>query len=280
MNKQGKIVDGKVVGGIEWTKTVLPDGTESQGYTWNPVGGCKHACRWTMPDGSIAICYAESTANTMRSDKFYPDGFEHHYWHPDRLDEPLKLKKPAKIFLDSMSDLMGHWVPDEQVEAVLDVARRAPQHTFQLLTKNAPRLLKFNFPPNVWVGVSAPPSHFMGRPLNAEQQRRYVFRALDVLAQLTMPVRWFSIEPLSFDFQEVLEAWARVDGSRYDMHYLPLEWVVIGAATNGPKVYQPEPEWVRKLLVHLCEHDGIPVFFKGNLRGNPAADPWLEEFPE
>lgn len=116
--------------------------------------------------------------------------------------------------------------------------------------------------------------------MNAEQQRRYVFRALDVLAQLTMPVRWFSIEPLSFDFQEVLEAWARVDGSRYDMHYLPLEWVVIGAATNGPKVYQPEPEWVRKLLVHLCEHDGIPVFFKGNLRGNPAADPWLEEFPE
>ncbi len=92
---------------------------------WNVIGGCKHRCRWEMPDGSVAICYAEEVANALRSDKFYPQGFENHYYHPDRLTEPLKVKTPAKIFLDSMSDLMGHWVPDEQIEAVLDIARKA-----------------------------------------------------------------------------------------------------------------------------------------------------------
>ncbi len=111
MNKQQKSVTKR---GIEWTD-----------FTWNVIGGCKHRCRWEMPDGSVAICYAEEVANALRSDKFYPQGFENHYYHPDRLTEPLKVKTPAKIFLDSMSDLMGHWVPDEQIEAVLDIARKA-----------------------------------------------------------------------------------------------------------------------------------------------------------
>src|SRR5687768_11051635 len=102
MNKQGQIVNGKVVGGIEWTKTILPDGTERQGYTWNPVAGCKHACRWTMPDGSVAVCYAETVAEKVAGSA-YPHGFSHHYWHPKRLNEPLGLKEPAKIFMDSMS---------------------------------------------------------------------------------------------------------------------------------------------------------------------------------
>lgn len=274
MNKQGKLIDGKVVGGIEWTKTVLPDGTEQQGYTWNPVGGCRHACRWTMPDGSEAICYAEAQAERHRSDRFYPYGFEHHYWHPERLDAPLKVKEPARIFLDSMSDLMGNWVATSDIEAVLDVARRAPWHQFQLLTKNAPRLLKFEFPPNVWVGVSAPPSHFMGKPLSAEQQRRYVFRALDVLSEVKALVRWFSVEPLSFDMADVIGLWS----GDLEVRGLPLEWAVIGAATNGGEVYQPKPEWVESLL-QLFEGDDIPVFFKGNLRNNPAAVPWREEFP-
>lgn len=141
MNKQGP-------NGIEWTQ-----------FSWNPVSGCHHACTWTMPDGRVAECYAKTVAERVAMTA-YPEGFAHHYWHPERLEEPLKVKKPARIFLDSMSDLMGAWVPDEQIEDVLDICRRASWHQFQLLTKNAPRLLKFNgrIPSNVWVGVSAPPS--------------------------------------------------------------------------------------------------------------------------
>lgn len=249
MNKQRK-ASGKR--GIEWCH-----------YTWNPVGGCQHRCRWKMPDGSIAECYAETVAERV-AQQSYPHGFEHHYWRPELLEKPLSVKKPARIFLDSMSDLMGHWIPDEQVEQVLDVCRRAHWHSFQLLTKNAPRLKHFQFPPNVWVGVSAPPSFMFGKPLTFSQQQRMVENMLDVLRSIDVPIRWMSIEPLSFDIAPLL----------VDSH---LQWAVIGAATNGTKSYQPREEWVRKVL-NVLDSQGTSVFFKGNLEW--PIDEWREDFPQ
>lgn len=248
MNKQYKSPDSR---GIEWTD-----------YTWNPVAGCRHACRWTMPDGSVAICYAETVAERVAGSA-YPNGFTHHYWHPKRLNEPLGLKEPAKIFMDSMSDLMGHWVPDEQIKEVLQICERTPQHSYQLLTKNAPRLTQFKFPKNVWVGVSAPPSFMMGKPLTYDQQVRMVQRQLAILRNVDAKIRWMSIEPLSFDIAPLL----------VDRH-APLEWVVIGAATNGNKVYQPDPEWTENVLI-WADGNNCPVFFKGNLKW----EVWREEFP-
>jgi protein gp37 len=210
MNKQQNGRGGR---GIEWCD-----------YTWNPVRGCQHGCRWTMPDGTVAECYAETIAERV-AQRAYAQGFEHHYWNPNVLDEPLKQKVPSRIFLDSMSDLMGHWVPKEQVEQVLDICRQAHWHTFQLLTKNAPRLKEFDFPPNVWVGVSAPPSIMFGRPLSLDQQTRMLETMLKVLRDIRVPIRWMSIEPLSFDIAPLL-----VDSN--------LQWAVIGAATNGAKAYR------------------------------------------
>lgn len=116
--------------GIEWTD-----------YTWNPVAGCKFGCAWEMPDGQRAQCYAKSVAEGLAR-AAYPGGFEKVYWRPNILDQPLRLNEPSKIFLDSMSDLMGAWVSDERIRAVFDVCRRAYWHDFQLLTKNPARLLK------------------------------------------------------------------------------------------------------------------------------------------
>jgi protein gp37 len=247
MNKQQ---NGKGGRGIEWTD-----------FTWNAVRGCQHGCRWEMPDGTVAECYAETIAERVAQNA-YPHGFEHHYWSPHVLDEPLKLKTPARIFLDSMSDLMGHWVPAEQVEQVLDICRKAHWHTFQVLTKNAPRLLEFDFPPNVWVGVSAPPTIMFGKQLSLKQQARMLERMLTVLRKVNVPVRWMSIEPLSFDIAPLL----------VDSH---LQWAVIGAATNGARTYQPRPEWVENVL-NVLDEQGTKVFFKGNLEW-PT---WREEFPE
>ena len=260
MNRQGKLVNGKVAGGIEWTKTVNSDGTEQRGFTWNPVGGCFHRCRWTMPDGTTATCYAELVAENV-AQAAYPLGFANHYWNPGRLGEPLRVKQPARIFLDSMSDLMGHWVPGEQIQAVLDICQQASQHTFQLLTKNAPRLAQFAYPPNIWVGVSSPPDSFMGKPLSRPQQIRMLKRSLEVLRQIEVPVKWMSVEPLSWDIAPHLVGSA-------------LNWVVVGAATNGPRQYQPEPEHVSRLL-GVLDREQVPVFFKGNLEWQP----WREGFP-
>ena len=54
--------------------------------------------------------------------------------------------------------------------------------------------------------------------------------------------------------------------------------LVIGAASNGRRVYQPKPEWVEVLLEQM-DRQYIPVFFKGNLAGNPAAAVWREDYP-
>lgn len=266
MNRQGKLVNNRVIGGIEWTKTILPGGIERPGWTWNPIAGCVHRCRWAMPDGTVAVCYAESVAERVAG-QHYPHGFGFHYWHPERLSEPLRVKEPTRIFLDSMSDLMGYVVPEAQINAVLDTCLDAHWHTFLLLTKNAPRLLQFDFPANVHVGVSSPPDFMWGKELSRGQQVKMLERSLEVLGQVKVPVRWCSFEPLSWDVSEIVAA-----------HPGVLQWAVIGAASNGPRYYQPEPEHVRRLLAVLDEQ-GVPVFFKGNMRQCEAARPWREELP-
>lgn len=249
MNKQGP-------NGIEWTDR-----------TWNPVGGCKHACRWQMPDGQIARCYAENIAEGVAR-AAYPHGFEHHYWNPDRLDAPAKLKTPSRIFLDSMSDLMGAWVPDEQIQAVLDVCHDNRQHQFQLLTKNAPRLSRFTFPANVWVGISSPPDFMMGKRLSIRQQEAMLHKSLTILEKIGSPVRWMSFEPLSWDVSAIVEE-----------HPKALNWAVIGAASNGRQQFPPDEIDLRKLLLELDINE-VPVFFKGNLRSLPYADRnWREDMP-
>jgi len=253
---------------IEWTRIRRPDGTRMRGYTWNPVAGCQHGCQWTMPDGKTAICYADSAASGIAK-AAYPEGFAHHYWHPERLEEPLKVKEPSGIFLDSMSDLMGAWVPTEQIQQVLDICEKAHWHTFQLLTKNSPRLKQFDFPPNAWVGCSSPPDFMFGKPLDRKQQMAMLERSLTCLAQENVPVRWMSFEPLSWDCSSIVRRFAGV-----------LKWAVIGAASNGRNYYPPKKSDLLALL-WVLDAQKCRVFFKGNLRSLPwAANHWREEFPD
>lgn len=277
MNKQGKLINGKVVGGIEWLKTFLPDGTERQGATWNVVGGCFHRCRWKMPDDKIAICYAESTAEGV-AQAHYPEGFEHHYFHPDRLDEPGRIKEPIRIFLDSMADLMGSWVPAAQIDQILDICRGEERHTFLILTKNAPRLLPFldRIPRNVHVGISTPPDFYMGNELSIMQKDRMLDVALQVLDRVARRglIAWMSVEPLSWNvasqFLESVDSKGRA----------ALDWAVIGAASNGREYFQPNANHLLDLL-EVFDGQGVPVFFKGNLRPSlgKTFDRWREDYP-
>jgi protein gp37 len=248
---------------IEWTD-----------YTHNPIGGCKHACRWTMPNGEVAQCYAETTANKVAR-AAYSQGFDNHYWRPNLLNDPIKVKTPSKIFVGSMSDVFGHWVPDEQIQQVLDVCNRAPQHTFQFLTKNPKRLKHFHFPENAWIGISSPPDSMWGKSLNYPQQTAWLSTSLNALMECDAKVKWMSIEPLCWDIADDLW-WETEEGQ---LIAPKLDWVVIGAASSGKTIYQPKAEWVENLLSYLDCAMGIPVFFKGNLRGNAAASTWREEFP-
>lgn len=258
LNYQEKYKNGKrVARGIEWTDA-----------TWNPIAGCLHECRWEMPDGTIAVCYAENIAENLASSS-YPDGFDHHYWKPHHLNAPKKVDKPLKIFVGSMSDVFGHWVPDEQIQALLDVIKDCPQHQFQMLTKNPVRTTKFDIPDNVWIGSSSPPDFMWGNRLSQNQKERMLHRMLTALGQANAKIKWMSFEPLSWDVSPIVKDYAST-----------LDWAVIGAASNGARQYPPSYEDFIALKGVLVEQH-VRLFYKGNLKTLEAArTEWLEEFPD
>lgn len=259
MNKQNKPNGGR---GIEWTQVYGRDG-----YTWNPVKGCAHACEWRMPDGAIAECYAKTVAEGLARHA-YPNGFEHVSFDEKELLAPYKVTEPIGIFADSMSDLMGIGVQPEWVERVIQVMCDNPQHIFLILTKNPPRLKKFQWPENAWIGVSASPTFMYGKELSIEQQKRWYVSAMETLSEIDVPVRWTSIEPLSFDVAPILE-----------QHFHSFEWAVIGAASNGRVNHQPE----RKLFERAYKAmGGKATFLKGNVDrklADAVCGRWVEEFP-
>ena len=127
---------------IEWTEA-----------TWNPVTGC------TKISPGCDNCYAERLALRLQAmgQPNYANGFDLTV-QERMLELPLKWKTPQIIFVNSMSDLFHKDVPDEYIQRVFDVMRRASHHIFQVLTKRSQRLARLSpaldWPPNVWMGVS------------------------------------------------------------------------------------------------------------------------------
>ena len=109
---------------IEWTDA-----------TWNPVRGC------TKVSPGCKFCYAEVFAERFHGVPGHP--FEHGFdlrLVPEKLEQPLRWKRPRKIFVNSMSDLFHEDVPAEFIARVGDVMRRADWHLFQVLTKRDERM--------------------------------------------------------------------------------------------------------------------------------------------
>lgn len=269
MNKQTKTnKDGSISRGIEWTD-----------YTFNPIRGCMHGCEWTMPDGSIANCYAEDVADGIAQNA-YPLGFEHHYWQPEILDKPLKQKRSSRIFVGSMADVFGHWVPATQIEEVLEMCDKAHWHTFQFLTKNPKRVAQFAdyIPKNCWIGASTPPDKMWNKALSGKQ--RYIMldatmRSLYELRNTYGITTWMSAEPLTINVGQAINGFS--DWENYPAR--PIDWIVIGAASNGRIEYAPDLSYVKEAIEN-CDAYSIPVFFKGNMRSLEwAKNNWREEFP-
>jgi DNA repair photolyase len=275
MNKQLKIKGGVITSrGIEWCD-----------YTWNPLVGCLHGCRWIMPSGKEAICYAETQVEGHWLDKTYPGGFETIYWKPERLNQPLNVKKPSKIFVGSLTDVFGHWQETAHIEAVLDICRKASQHTFQFLTKNPVRVKLFDIPQNCWIGASTPPDFMWGQKLSIKQRSAMMDRTLAVLAELKTQgiTTWSSAEPLTIDLASYLDLHTKTkvidEWLKLGKKTPPVDWIVIGAASDGPRYYPPSVTYFERLVNKAYELN-IKLFYKGNLKSLPeAAADWREEFP-
>src|SRR6184192_379414 len=109
---------------IEWTDA-----------TWNPVRGC------TKISPGCKHCYAETFAERWRGVPGHPyeQGFDLRLV-PEKLTEPLRWRKPRRVFVNSMSDLFHLEVSDQYIASVFETMAQCPQHTFQVLTKRADRL--------------------------------------------------------------------------------------------------------------------------------------------
>lgn len=199
-------------------------------WSWNPVTGCRHGCPY---------CYARDIA--MR---FYPEKFEPTF-HPERLTAPRDTRPDLNagtagrlVFVCSMADLFGAWIPDAWIRAVMIEVRRAPDWTFLFLTKNPSRLPEIQWPENAWAGATI------------DRQARAI-PTLEALARTKAAVRFISAEPL-------LEP--------LTLPTTPFEWLILGAQSrtaSEPEI-QPKTEWLDSLLA-LARERHIPAFTKSNL---------------
>lgn len=226
------------------------------GWSWNPVTGCLHGCNY---------CYAREIATNERYQSAYPVGFTP-LFHHERLDAPANTVIPAarrddpayqRVFVCSMADLYGRWVPDEWIEKVHASMCANPAWQYITLTKFPARYVGLQMPPGAWVGTSV------------DEQKRVriaedAFRKIDGVA-----VKWLSLEPL----KEPLEF---TDLSVFD-------WVVIGAQTETRQpdgvvpAFAPPFEWVARIVVQALDA-GCRVHLKPNLRSAPGMQ-WLDQYP-
>ena len=206
-------------------------------FTWNPLTGCTRGC---------AYCYARRMAYRLRGRYGYPqyDPFAVTF-HEDRLHEPSQRKKPAKIFTCSMGELFDPMVKWPWIQEIFFEMVANPQHTFQVLTKQALRVLEHSLPNNCWIGVSQD-----GRYTDVED--------IEKLSYSGASVKFVSFEPLLARIPVV-----DLDG---------IDWVIVGAMT-GPGAVSPEKEWVLDIIKEARDYD-IPVFLKDNLHWHEQVREW------
>jgi protein gp37 len=156
--------------------------------------------------------------------------------HPDTLELPLHWKKPQRIFVNSMSDLFHHDIPEEYIQKVFATMGKAHWHQFQVLTKRSGRLLALSerlpWPSNVWMGVSVE---------NALYKTR-----IDHLRRTGAKVKFLSLEPLIEDLGEI-----RLND---------IDWVIVGGE-SGPGARPMREEWVDDIR-QQCQKSSVPFFFK------------------
>lgn len=286
--------------GIQWTDA-----------TWNPIRGC------SLVSTGCQHCYAMKAAHRMSTGAYRElteIGSAGPRWNgqirlvPEKLQEPLRWRRPRRVFVNSMSDLFHEDIPDAFVEKVFAVMTLARKHTFQILTKRAQSMREFMLdprrqenvgdlawahperrphndcyqwpPPNVCLGVSVENQHW------ADER-------IPVLLQTPAAVRFLSCEPLLGHIQlepkladDGVAATAGVPMPGHPAYLAPLregiDWVIIGGE-SGAGARPCELGWIRSIW-DQCRAASVPCFVKqlgahvvcpsAEWTGTPQANRW------
>lgn len=248
-------------------------------YSWNPVTGCRHNCPYCYARTMSKRFSGDVRLNKAATDQYeydkerdlyilekpfisradralnYPFGFEPTL-HKYRFDMPKKLKTSKKIFVGSMTDLFGDWVPDEWIKMVFRACEEAPQHRYLFLTKNPKRYIELaekqilRTGDNYWYGTTTtiPDDEFFWH----DQLNTFV-----------------SIEP-------ILEPWPTVTDEDV---VKKVDWIIIGAETGNRKdKVIPKKEWITN-LIKQGKAVGTPVFLKDSLIELMGKN-FIQEYPE
>jgi protein gp37 len=205
---------------IEWTEV-----------TWNPTTGCNKI------SAGCKFCYAEVMSKRLQSMRLskYQNSFELTI-HADTLTIPYTWKKPRIVFVNSMSDLFHKNIPLDFIQEVFRVMKENQMHTFQVLTKRADILAKYNslldWAPNIWMGVSV--------------ENQNVIERIDYLRNTGAYIKFLSLESLL--------------GPLPDLNLFNIDWVITGGE-SGPKARTLKKEWVIDIK-NQCEKARVKFFFK------------------
>lgn len=237
--------------------------------TWNPISGCLHGCPYCNVEkmakkygkplddsylNKIDIIYNNGIKLLKIDEKLdnpYIDYFTPTL-HTYRLHEPERKTKSRSIFVGSVSDVFGEWIPNEWIEEIMKCCYKANHHKYLFLTKNPKRYSEIEnilCKENCWYGTSIN---------NTAMANKF----LKDLNKLDPSFKTFlSIEPLLDDID--------FENNALDN----ISWVIIGAET-GENAHLPKKEWVEK-IIKICREKNIPIFLKTNLNW----DTKIKEYP-
>jgi protein gp37 len=241
---------------IEWTDA-----------TWNPVTGCSPV------SAGCQNCWAKRMAKRLAGRCGYPadDPFRVTF-HPNRLDEPLRMKKPKRIAVSLMGDFFHDDVPDEWIDDVFSVMVNARHHRYLLLTKRPERMWRYlqgkmwkhlcrtGVPEYIWLGVSV-------------ENQKTADERIPWLLKCPAAVRFISTEPLlgpvnfrwkPYQHQASNESYREYLERKGSINHLEslsgIHWVIVGGE-SGPNARPMHPSWVRTIR-DQCQAAGVPFFLK------------------
>ena len=204
---------------IEWTQATV-----------NVVTGCS-----PLSDG-CKNCYANGMHKRLMAMGIekYKKPFQVVVCHDIRSNlEKMITKNINMCFINSMSDTFHKKVSDEYIKRLLKELEEYKGRTyFQLLTKRAERVKDFDYPENIWLGVTV-------------EKEKYKER-IEYLKQSNAKIKFLSCEPLLGDLGEL------------DLQ--GIDWVIVGGESGG-NARPMHPDWVRKIQ-RQCEEQNVAFFFK------------------
>lgn len=271
--------------------------------TWNPVTGCLHgceycyarriadrfglpyaprlgdpgmegACKYDSPEGMDTMLelkkpYRKNGYSEERVQPF-PMGFAPTFYRY-RLKEPRRQKKPQNIFVCSMADLFGEWVPDSWIEAVFAACKKAPQHRYLFLTKDWMRACEYHYDQNWWVGRTYTHTEDALAPGASNDKNLYLGNGIPKTGKPYTGHKntFISIEPIEGPVTELA----------YYAHEYGYKWVIVGAETgNRSGKIVPKKEWIDRIVAD-CDLRGIPIFMKDSLLPIVGEENMRREFP-